>query len=407
MTVCSGGSTTKPGTNTSLYIDGNFVKSLLPAGWEWLYDYLPYMRPLAIGDVSAFCSVDPPTWTLPSAIDFYNFITGGYVTQNDAVSGFINNLTRMYLWYSICQCVTGSATPPATPPAAPTGLPGVNPGTVVTSPATACAHFDSLVSDQSVTATSGGNYMIPQATFAVLNTDALYPLPSGATTIVLKVTDIVAGTHHGNTGYTYGFWTPSKVFISNVVVNNMVSGTTRTTTIGVPTTAGYFQIYSSLGGPSFSNDNMKATIDVYCGSTATQQETPCCPPDPIATGLLRQILDMVTLVQRQVAPFAYVTGTVHTGLTGDQLVSVADLVGARVVVTSFGAGVVGQGAGAPPPLYDVGWISWGTSDGFVHRERIGSTDFLSFPAAAGLYTTIGLSLNATVEVSLSELIREP
>lgn len=406
MSICaSGSSTTKPGTVTSIVVDGNYVKSLLPPVWSWLYDYLPYMRALAIGDVGAFCAADPPTWTLPNALDFYNFLTGGFVTQNDVVSTFLNKLTRMYLWYQLCQCSSGTTPAPSTPPPAPSGLPAHNPGNVVTSPAGACAHVDSPTVFNALNSVQAQN-MIPFNTGAYLANSAAYPLPAGATTIVLTWTKVPGGSNHLAPAQVSAQFVNSSG--ANVGGINQVALTTTplVQTVALPPTATKVNVQAELNAnPTSTTDGVQVSIDIYCGTTPSQQSAPCCPPDPIATGLLQQILQLLTLVQRQAVPFAYVPGTSHATLSGTGSISVSGIVALSVSLTTIPT-QLGDRVGTPPRLFDAGWVQLGTTDGYEAPVFISSSAQLIVPVGAGIITSVGYTFHSGVVATILELKRE-
>jgi hypothetical protein len=385
-------------------VDGNYVKSLLPPGWSWLYDYLPYAKALAINSTTTFCAADPPTWSLPNAGDLYNFLSGGYATQNDVVTTFINNLTKAYLWYSICQCTSGATPTPAAPPAPPANLPGINPGQVVTSPANACAHFDSLATTATDQA-NGGNYMINQGDLS-LPAFPLYPLPTGSTTAVLVVHDLVNGAHHGDQAYQYAFFDSARSAISTTTPF-ISSGVTNTHTLAIPSNAVYFLLTSELGAVTFSTDNLQATLDVYCGGALPGgQSSPCCPPDPIANGLLQQAIALITLIQRQIAPFGYILSTVHPLLTGTGSFAVSGLLGLQVTVTA-GLPTAGSAAGTPVEYFTDSFVSLGTADGYPRSQRIDHSPQLWLPPDAGAFTLVGYTLRPGLTATITEVTREP
>jgi len=44
---------------------------------------------------------------------------------------------------------------------------------------------------------------------------------------------------------------------------------------------------------------------------------------------------MVTLIQRQAAPFGYVPGAIHAGLTGTGVIAIQGLIGCKVDITTL------------------------------------------------------------------------
>jgi hypothetical protein len=123
-------------------------------------------------------------------------------------------------------------------------------------------------------------------------------------------------------------------------------------------------------------------------------------------GYLSRIESLLTLVQRQAAPFAYVNGASHSGLTGNGHLDVQGLLGAKVELTTV-PGRLGIASGDPDTLFDAGFLRWGSSSGAATSQRIDTTPFLSFPGGAGQFTRISYSLAGGVVATITELVREP
>jgi hypothetical protein len=408
VSICaSGASTTKPGVNTTVVVTADYVKSLLPSGWSWLYDYLPYLQALTIGDVPTFCSLDPPTWSIPTPTDFYNFFTGGYLTQSNVVTTFLNNLTKMYLWYSLCQCTSGSTPTPAAPSSAPANLPAINPVGVVTYPTTTpCAIFSTT--DTGFHGVSDWRTEFPVKD-TVFNTVVLGTLPIGCTTTQIHMSVSSASPNPPNP------WTLNMSFYGAAGITNSLGGTTLSVASGasgtvlVPTKAGavFYYIWAQISGNAgvLYGNTLTIGAELYCGGGPGATQSPCCPPDQIATGMLAQILAAVTLTQRQAAPFAYIATTVHAGITGSGTLAVQGLIGLKIDITTA-PGRLGAVAGDPITLYEAGWVNIGTADGFGPRQFISSDPTLILPIS-GAATLIGYSIPSDVVVSITELVREP
>lgn len=402
MSICaSGSSTTQPGVPAAVVVDQAYVKSLLPSGWEWLYDYLPYMQSLAIGDVGTFCAVDPPTFGLPSASDFYTFITGGYASQNDLVTQFINDVMRAYVWYHLCQCSSGttpSAPSPATPPS---GIVAINPPAIVSpNPATPCLAFDSGTVGPATT-TALGVYPIGWA-----SGQPLYPVPAGASYFTMTATRVVAGSSHNIQGVAAAFYEDQAgtLHVNSATASIGPSTPTAAAVLPVSPNMAYFVITDgSTGG---NTDLVDVSFEFFCnGQVPGGTISSCCAPDPLASGLLAQILAAVTLLQRQVSPFAYVPGAVHSGLSGMGQFAIQGDIGLSVDLTTVPsrAGLV---VGDPNVIYGCGWISIGTADGWLHRELISANPFLAMPRDMGAMTLVGYSLLPGVIATITELVRE-
>jgi len=122
--------------------------------------------------------------------------------------------------------------------------------------------------------------------------------------------------------------------------------------------------------------------------------------------LLQSVKAAVDLIQKQSTPFAYVPGATHTGLSGDGEISVSGLLGMQAEVTTL-PDSVGREDGSPIKLFDVGYITFGSGDGWEDSRRLDKSLRLVFPPYGGLYTKIGYSLRPGVVISITELEREP
>jgi hypothetical protein len=114
---------------------------------------------------------------------------------------------------------------------------------------------------------------------------------------------------------------------------------------------------------------------------------------------------MVTLIQRQSAPFGYISGTLHSGLSGTGTVAVQGILGLLLNISIPSR--AGALAGTPVSSYDVGWVNFGTSSGFEIKRLLRSDSQLVFPGVAGLWTLVGYTLLPGVTMTLTELRREP
>jgi hypothetical protein len=152
-------------------------------------------------------------------------------------------------------------------------------------------------------------------------------------------------------------------------------------------------------------NSVRVHVDVYCdGVQPGQTNTPCCPPDPILTAKLDAILQLVTLLQRQVAPFAYVSGPVHSGLSGHGSVSVSGILGMLAELTVPDS--MGLIDGSPQVHLRPGRVNFGTADGYEDRHELVLGAQLIFPDVAGVWTAVGYSLADGVELTLTEILRE-
>jgi hypothetical protein len=122
---------------------------------------------------------------------------------------------------------------------------------------------------------------------------------------------------------------------------------------------------------------------------------------------VKEILDMVTLVQRQIAPFAYIPGPVHSGVSGNGSIAISKaLVGLRVEVTTAPSRH-GVEVGFPDHVFGLGEVSLGDADGWFYTRTLDRLSLVWTPKDAQLATLIGYAIPADTTVRITELVREP
>lgn len=398
--ICGGGSSgPKPGVDSSVYVDGAYIRSLMPATLAWLYPYLPWLPNISIGDVSAFCSTDPPDIiSTPSSADFLNLLTGGNIGASLAVTDFISRILKQYLWRELCQCGVGSPTA-VSPPSNPGNLPSVNNPTLV-SPATPGTCFD--ITSSTVTFTPGGS-------------------------LQRTIVDI-GGTGGGVTGpSTRGYWVQwdttvatASVFCpltigyhvldvhspSNTVYFNgsYTLNAPQTKTILQPIPVGATQVdYTVNAGSTGISSTEFTRTRIWCTESSPTLPN-CCSNGPDTTNQkLEQILSLVTLIQRLKAPYAYIDGATHSGLSGTGVLTIPNgLIGLRTTVTTNPA-YTGEAGSNPTALFEIGYESVGDSTGWADVQRISKSPWLYFPQDMSSWTRVGYNLNPGVVVSITEL----
>ncbi len=420
MPVCSSGiSQRRPGIAAGIVVDQAYVQSILPAALSWLYPYLPFMQGLQIGDVDAFCAVDPPTFSVPTGPEIFDFITNGNFANVTLVNTFIQNITRAYLWYSTCQCASVVTPAPPAAPSAPANLPAVNPP-IVGLPTGAClteSFSGSLgASDARMDLRTGTVCDAGGASPTCLS--LARPIPAGATNLQVHETVSAPGHDDANTAHfwlaTVFFYTAST-FVSQVslTVNDAGVGeapnsSNHSAVVAVPSTATQYVVVANTGTGGFGW-SASATVDWFCGAPGTVTGPPpacCTSSDPVTQSTLNQILQMVTLIQRNSVPFAYIPGASHSGLSADGTLTIPSCIGMLVTITTV-PGYSGVELGSPNEIFDIGWFSWGTADGFGERVLIHKNPQLSFAEKASQFTRFGYSLNPGVVATIQELYAEP
>lgn len=436
MTALCGGGTSGPNPTAAAVVSVTLDFLALATDTyeiEWLAQALGAVTPFSSYVLSTFCATDPPampSWTLAesTALQALDLLSPDFASGAAKIPDWIANV----VWANYCQCNTGTYTPAANP-ATPVGtpIPTGTTGLGVTAPCL-IGSFNPA-NDFSGTQAGVASGSSPPSDFM--------SVPAGATSIqwITRV-DEGSATPHGSYETTLQFYATDKSTLlgasaaQTIVINTALgtlqdrlwlSGVTagQATPAWTGTNQTFDQYVCSLGqtvnlpaGTAYigctydafanSGDEITAYVCVFCGGATPGASTSsgCCATDPALLAIVNAILTSVTLLQRQVAPFAYVLGTSHS-VSGTGYFAVQGLLGVEVTLTTIGP-EIGVELGWPDALYGAGWINWGTADGWTAREYIDSSPFLSFPSEAGQYTLIGYSLPGTSEATIVEISRE-
>lgn len=406
MSICASGiSQPKPGNGGTIAVTPVYMGSITDFP-TWVQPFLPYVSLVTV-NIDTLCASDPPTvGSVPSA-DVFGGLLQGVFSPVQAAQLWIESLLQNAIWYQWCQCSAGAQPTLPTYPGPPTGLPVVNPPQLSPPTAVPCAQYAGTSSGFHGASDFRTEFPVQSA----FNTIILGTLPSGFTSINLNMA-VSTGTPTPG-----GAWTLNVSFFGAAGISNSLGGGTLTVATGasgsalIPTKPGavYYYVWSAVNGSAgvLYPETLTLSAQLYCGGSAPGSVTaPCCPPDAFSTGMLQQILSLVTLQQRQTAPFAYLSSTVHAALTGAGSVAVSGILALKAALTALPSNV-GQEAGTPLSLFGAGWINLGTSDGFEERVQLTSTAQLIVPRMGGIITTVGYSLPPGVTLTLTELIREP
>lgn len=387
-TICGGGSS-GPKLLTdlvSVYSAGRLYQLLLAGGLSELSPFLPLVGAIPI-IASAFCATDPPAMSALTSDEANALLNLTFGPDLSSALGKIKDNLLNLIWLDICQCTSGSLTPP-TVPALPTDIPVFQ----VPAPPTndICVH-QAARTVTSYVGPSTGPITSLAVTLARLTWSNTIVSGGGHATSV----NLIAFPYSSNTPGNLG----SKTFA-------LAAGGSGVFYFPLPVGTGFvrpdFTITSGTGNSADSY-----TIDLYCGSGAPgAPQEPCCPPDPVTQSYLDLILNLVTLTQRQIAPFATIDGAVHTGLSGNGEINVQGLIGIRIDLTTIPTRV-GSQAGDPATIFDVGWIRFGDASSWSPRYRIDADPWIVLPSSAGIYTRVGYSIPADVVATITEIIREP
>lgn len=399
--ICSGNpSTFKPEFGPTAYVAPAALGALLNnVPITWAVPLAAYLGGVTY-DLANFCTTDPPADPVITATDVIEFLNFANPILHHQGALRIQQMIDRWAWYQMCQCTVVTTPAQPTPPSAPSGLPVLVPP-ISPSPVVACQSF---AHGPSATATGGANtYFVGGPTADLAGS---IPIPVGASTFRAAYTRTTAGAVHHNIQFITRFFSAAGATLGgdNTTVT---SATTITKTLAVPAGSAAVQVVvSDLIASPDGTDLGTVQLDIYCGGSPNQPQTPCCPPDPIATGMLTQILEYVKLLQRQIAPFAYVTGATHTALSGAGTIAIQGLLGVKVHVTTLPTPIGREGT-SPTEYFDMGFLTFGTADGYPHSVRLERETQFVLPARCSAFTVLAYDLHAGVVVDITELEREP
>jgi hypothetical protein len=394
MTALCGGGASGPKLGVAkqiLYSAGGAEALALFSGAEWFSPWAALIGQIAY-NVTENCATDPPGYPNLTLDDFAASINYVDPIAMFAAIAKIRQWVETFLWYTNCQCISGST--PANPvPQRPPDLPQV------TQPSGQPCGQTQLVTEFDAPG-------VPHIWGQINN------LPNNPATGLLAIppTLIYAVVTHSSdvpTGPTYTW---------NLKVYNPNSSTLRTTvtvttspgqskTLSVPVVAG--DAFASLEGTVNSGTGLNqygGQIFVYCnGQTPGNTNPACCPADPTLLSMLNQILGQVTLIQRYKVPFAYVPGAIHSGIAGTGTLTVPNgLIGLRLELTTNPPGL-GEDAANPNVIFGGGWWSVETTDSVVDERRVRYRDQFWFPPFMSTVTRVGYSLPLGAIARITEL----
>jgi len=393
VTALCGGGTSAPklGTDLALYYSaGRLAQLLVTAGVSELSAWLPLAGLIPVV-ASSFCGSDPPTMVALSQAE------SDALANNTFGTDFVNGLGKFkdvllnLIWNDICHCTSGTYTP-STVPSIDVNTPVFQAPTP--QPNSPC--HDSGV--QTIAAVSGSTGPFPindffqgrPVTSLSFDVTSSINVSPGASTVlhVAQINLNPSFTVLSNTAYTVGP-TGHQTIIEQV---NPLCGEVQIFG-GTPTGGG-----TSLWTYQYTT---------WCGSTPGGTQQPCCPPDAATQAYLDLIFKQVTLLQRQLAPFGYVAkGSPHTGLSGAGNFDVSGLLGVSVSLTTLPSSYGREGT-SPEELFGLGWLTFGTPDGYPSGFRIERNDQLILPPRCSAFTNIAYDLAPGVVLDIQELEREP
>jgi hypothetical protein len=403
--ICAGGgpSQQKPGYGAIVQV-GTFALGALANNWPvlWAVAYAGLLGGVN-WDLTTMCATDPPADPGFTAADAAAMLT----FQDDplaagAAATKLYQLLQRFGWYQFCECTSGTQPTPPAPPAAPVGLPTANPG--LTQPTPVCGALGP------VTLTLG-----PGSPVSLWGDNSGYPvvvgalIPAGSSNVNIRAT-VATLTGADDTTLVRFSWndaTDTRIGNNLSFDDAMAANSTEQQTFTVPPNAVGMVLYANKQTMAAGTQRLTVEADFFCGSAGGTQSSPgTCTPDAATMGMLQQILDLVTLIQRQEVPFSYIASTAHPGLSGNAQFAVQGLIGLAIAITTLPARA-GIQLGNPDTLWDVGWIDVGTADGWFSRVFLKTNPQVVFPADMGAVTLVGYSIPPDTAVTVTELVREP
>lgn len=391
MTAICGGGTSGPKTGVAAVVDyssGLIASILASRGLNWLIPVIPLagLPPLIL---SSFCAADPPAIPTFTSAETNALIQLTFGADFDSGLSKLGDLILHSIWYDACQCTSGSLTtfPTVTPPAG-------TPITVVANTPVAAPCQTQVTTDTIVAGSNASHVLTPSV--AGLTPTGVQLIADGV------VADATQNETHQLVGLNQAGGT---VFLQSLSVTQASPGPKTGFWLLPPGIVSLTLALNSAGitGHSYVFTD---TVNVFCGGQrpgVTQQ--PCCPPDVASQATLDAILKMVTLIQRQAVPFAYIPSTTHATLSGAGSFAISGLIGAAVHVTTLPTQIGREGT-SPTEYFDMGFITFGTPDGYPSSYRLERESQVMLPTRCGAYTTIAYDLHPGVVATITELVRE-
>lgn len=390
--LCPGGGASSPklGASAVTLLASGFIAVALDrygAGWlKWAIPFLAFPELT----LNTFCATDPPaipTFTAAEAKALVELTLGA-----DFASGLskFGDLVQHLVWYDLCQCNSGTPTALPAAPAPPAGTPVYTPPAAQL--ATKCGVDAVPYGPYHGTGSQYSNFVTtPGATSAAVHMDWNY----------------VGGTHSGADVTVYWLGPGLTKAMNPVNLFHLVEGVHVDATVIVPVGAVTLHVDLVEQVPPVSTSNtLLLQVDYYCGGYPGALVSPCCPPDPATQLQIEAILRMVTLLQRQLVPFAHLTSTAHAGLTGAGTIAVQGLLGVQIDLTTIPA-TYHQDTSTPPFIFNIGWVSMQDANGFIDETRVHAQHQVWMSRIASDATVIGYKFSAGVVATITELQREP
>lgn len=463
VAICSGG-TSAPKVVPELaftYGAGRLAQLLVAAGISEFSAALPLVGVIPIL-LSSFCASDPPAMTALSSAEANAVLNLDFGSDLSNGLGKLKDILLNLIWLDTCRCTSGTLVTP-TVPGSPADVPVFVPPSLNPGPIVAQGWYPMLRADARVLALGCGSPARP-ANYQQLTFDDSAWVPAVAPTTLFALTWAAGGSTNyditGSRGVNANlpglveYCAPAdplahnceqflirwKFFLGNVSPNQGVIRIANGTNVDGGLSSGALAINgrsavilntnsgAALLPSLLPNQWNIVAIDVNPSNTSSantwgshggvgfgldftyaavpQNVQPCCPPDVTTQAYLDLILQAVTLIQRQSVPFGYVPATTHAALSGAGSLTIGGLIGVKVDLTTIPASY-GRSGTSPTEYFDLGWVTFGTPDGFPSSFRVDKELNLLTPRLCGAYTVLDYQLAPGVIATITELVREP
>jgi hypothetical protein len=399
MTALCGGGTSGPKTGAAAVVDysSGLIASILAfRNLGWLIPVIPLagLPPLIL---SSFCATDPPAMPTFTSAETNAILQLEFGSDFDSGISKLGDLILHSIWYDICQCTSGSLTayPTVTPPA----------GTPIFQPPLPPSNTPCAVQIHNLSKTLPINRSIIA--------DSLHFLGLQPTLLRCVASNTLVTSPGFPVRVDWSIVNEAHTTVMFTTHANLNPGQSVDFNVAMPAGAGYVEVdYNddltggNAAGTGSGASRLDSRFELWCGAIPGTSQQACCPPDTATQASLDLILKMVTLIQRQAVPFSYLPSTTHPTLSGAGSFDISGLIGASIQVTTLPT-PIGREGSAPTEYFDMGFITFGTPDGYPQSYRLERDNQVMFPARCGLFTTLAYDLHPGVVVTITELVREP
>lgn len=424
MTVLCGGAASgpKPGVAETIIFTAGALASLLNnKGGAWAMVAAPLLGVLTY-QAEALCEADPPADPNLTSEDYLALLK---LTDWPAVQtalAKLGDLAKIAIWYEMCECktITTPAFPPGLllPPAGATVQP--------VGPAAPCYTATRLYDIQHGSNRDSSKFFVDLFPPIAPSQLIAYPdrwdgsarfIPRPANWKKARISAYTLSPGHPSQ-LVHGFLLPwemkNDAFGPFGSFNHFLEVARRDdmddwsdTNVGPIWSLDPTFPYMSLQAFKDPTDAglelmVQVTLEAWCEDTGTLPSP--CGADPAVLALLQQILQLLTVVQRNGVPFAYAPHSEHAGLTGNGEVTVSETIAATITLTTLPVGY-GMAEGHPDVVFDAGYIAFGNAEGFGPPQRIRTSPmFVRVPTDT---TRIGYSLGPGIVATIKRHAAEP